>query len=163
MCNEQIGSVFSHHGILDSWSAQLSFNELITLFRPALDSNTSDWTKETASLFIDSILVGVPVPSLYIAILEDTQYIIDGFQRIKTTYDFIYGRHSFDNNKFVLGIKTFWSGKDYATLEEFNKSRITNTTMNIIIVKLKDKYSLIDLSLRINPNKGVRETLKSAQ
>ena len=57
---------------ISSWGADLSFRELITrydedeLVKPELQRHYV-WDKTEASRFIDSILLGLPVPSIFLA------------------------------------------------------------------------------------------------
>lgn len=75
---------------ISSWGADLSFREIIMMYdegellKPELQRNYV-WTKLEASRFIDSILLGLPVPSIFFAKVEDEKkLIIDGYQRIMT-------------------------------------------------------------------------------
>ncbi|UVD79372.1 DUF262 domain-containing protein [Myroides albus] len=48
------------------------------------------WEKTEASRFIESILLGLPVPSIFLAnTQDDKKLIIDGYQRIMTVYDYV--------------------------------------------------------------------------
>ena len=72
------------------------------LLKPELQRNYV-WTKLEASRFIDSILLGLPVPSIFFAKVEDEKkLIIDGYQRIMTVYDFVKGVFSGNNQSFKL-------------------------------------------------------------
>ena len=52
------------------------------------------WTKKQASRFIESILIGLPIPSLFLYKEEENRlFIADGLQRITTL-------HAFKHNKF---------------------------------------------------------------
>lgn len=61
---------------ISSWGADLSFREIIMMYdegellKPELQRNYV-WTKLEASRFIDSILLGLPVPSIFFAKVED--------------------------------------------------------------------------------------------
>ncbi len=50
------------------------------------------WEKPEASRFVESILLGLPVPSIFLANTSDSKkLIIDGYQRIMTVYDYVRG------------------------------------------------------------------------
>ena len=75
---------------INSWGADLSFREIISMYdedellKPELQRKYV-WSKVEASRFIDSILLGLPVPSVFFAKEpNETMLIIDGFQRIMT-------------------------------------------------------------------------------
>ena len=93
---------------ISSWGADLSFRELIdrydeeSLVKPELQRKYV-WDKTEASRFIDSLLLGLPVPSIFLAKTDDERMlIVDGFQRIMTVYDYIKGVFSADNRSFKL-------------------------------------------------------------
>ena len=77
---------------INSWGADMSFRELITMYeedelvKPELQRKYV-WSKDEASRFIDSILLGLPVPSIFLAKVGEQRLIIDGYQRILTVYD----------------------------------------------------------------------------
>ncbi|WP_418935164.1 DUF262 domain-containing protein [Haemophilus sp.] len=133
---------------ITSWGADLSFRELVTMYeegdllKPELQRKYV-WKKQEASRFIDSILLGLPVPSIFLAKKEDeTMLIIDGYQRIMTIYDFIKG------NKFQSTDKTFnlvkseiinerWRGKSFLELTQDEQRKIRSTTIHAIIFEQK--------------------------
>ena len=132
---------------INSWGADLSFREIISMYeedellKPELQRKYV-WTKMEASRFIDSILLGLPVPSVFFAKEPDeTMLIIDGFQRIMTVFDYVKGIFSGDGKVFKLSntenINSRWRGKAFAELEVEEKRRIRNTTIHAIIFEQK--------------------------
>lgn len=132
---------------INSWGADLSFREIINMYeedellKPELQRKYV-WTKVEASRFIDSILLGLPVPSVFFAKEpNETMLIIDGFQRIMTVYDYVNGIFSGDGKIFKLSntdnINARWRGKAFAELEIEEKRRIRNTTIHAIIFEQK--------------------------
>lgn len=132
---------------INSWGADLSFREIITMYeegellKPELQRKYV-WTKTEASRFIDSILLGLPVPSVFFAKEQnETMLIIDGFQRIMTVNDYVNGIFSGDGKVFKLSnsenINARWRGKAFAELETEEKRRIRNTTIHAIIFEQK--------------------------
>lgn len=82
---------------INSWGADLSFRELISMYeedeliKPELQRKYI-WEKPEASRFVESILLGLPVPSIFLANTSDSKkLIIDGYQRIMTVYDYVRG------------------------------------------------------------------------
>ena len=82
---------------ISSWGADLSFREIVSMYddgdliKPELQRKYV-WNKLEASRFIDSILLGLPVPSIFLAKENDeTKLIVDGYQRIMTVYDYMKG------------------------------------------------------------------------
>lgn len=132
---------------INSWGADLSFREIITMYeegellKPELQRKYV-WTRTEASRFIDSILLGLPVPSVFFAKEpNETMLIIDGFQRIMTVYDYIKGVFSGDGKIFRLSntenINARWRGRAFAELDTEEKRRIRNTTIHAIIFEQK--------------------------
>ena len=128
---------------ISSWGADLSFRELIAryddneLVKPELQRHYV-WDRVEASRFIDSVLLGLPVPSIFLAKTKDEKLlIIDGYQRLMTVRDFVKGVFSDDNSQFVLSnskkIHERWRGKSFAQLDEQDKRKIRNTTIHAII------------------------------
>lgn len=128
---------------ISSWGADLSFREIVTrytegeIIKPQLQRNYV-WDKSEASRFIDSILMGLPVPSIFLAKVADEQLlIIDGYQRIMTVYDYIRGIFSGDGKTFSLTnsekINSRWRGKAFAELTEIEQRKIRGTTIHCII------------------------------
>jgi uncharacterized protein with ParB-like and HNH nuclease domain len=149
---------------INSWGADLSFRELITMYeenelvKPELQRKYV-WDKAEASRFIESILLGLPVPSIFLANTKDEQkLIIDGFQRIMTVNDFVAGIWSKDKKIFKLSnsekINPKWKGKAYKELSDTEQRRIKSTTIHAIIFEQKSPKrgdtSLYQIFERIN-------------
>ena len=149
---------------INQWGADLSFRELITMYeeeelqKPELQRKYV-WDKVEASRFIDSILLGLPVPSIFLAnTAQEDKLIIDGFQRIMTVYDFVTGIWSKDGKIFSLSnspkITPRWKGKAFAELSPAQQKRIRSTTIHAIIFEQKapddEDTSLYQIFERIN-------------
>jgi hypothetical protein len=150
---------------ITSWGADMSFRELINMYeddellKPELQRKYV-WDKAEASRFIESILLGLPIPSIFLANTKDgNKLIIDGFQRIMTVYDYVKkGIFAKDGKVFKLvnteRINKKWRGKAFNELEEFDQKRIRQTTIHSIIFEQKhpteDDSSLYQVFERIN-------------
>lgn len=128
---------------ISSWGADLSFRELISrydedeLAKPELQRNYV-WDKTEASRFIDSVLLGLPVPSIFLAKTKDEKLlIIDGYQRFMTVRDYVKGIFSKDKSVFKLSrsekIHERWRGKAFLELSDDEQRKIRNTTIHAII------------------------------
>lgn len=128
---------------ISSWGADLSFRELISrydedeLVKPELQRNYV-WDKTEASRFIDSVLLGLPVPSIFLAKTKDEKLlIIDGYQRFMTVRDYVKGMFSKDKSVFKLSrsdkIHERWRGKAFLELSDDEQRKIRNTTIHAII------------------------------
>src|SRR5690606_21555034 len=133
---------------ITSWGADMSFRELISMYdddellKPELQRKYV-WDKPEASRFIESILLGLPIPSIFLANTPDNnKLIIDGYQRIMTVYDFVKkGVFSKDGKAFKLTntdkINHRWRGKSFNELSEFDQKKIRQTTIHAIIFEQK--------------------------
>ena len=141
---------------ISSWGADLSFRELIDryndgeLVKPELQRKYV-WDKTEASRFIDSLLLGLPVPSIFLAkTLDEKLLIVDGYQRIMTVRDYVRGIFTTDERVFKLTrserINERWRGKAYAELSDIEQRKIKNTTIHAIIF-VQDKPTAGNTSL----------------
>ena len=130
---------------ISSWGADPSVRELITQYsegdieKPELQRKYV-WNKKVASRFIESLLLGLPVPSIFLANIESTgkRLIIDGYQRIRTLHDYIHeGIWRGDDSVFRLVdsnvINKRWRNKTFEELSESDKRRLKNYTIHAII------------------------------
>lgn len=147
---------------INSWGADLSFRELITMYdeneliKPELQRKYV-WNRDEASRFIDSILLGLPVPSVFLAKVGEKRLIIDGYQRILTVHDYVNGIFSGDNKVFRLSnsemINTRWRGKAFKELSSDEQTRIKTSTIHAIIFEQKqpeDDTGMYQIFERIN-------------
>lgn len=71
------------------------------------------WSIEKQSALIESFLLNIPVPPIYLAEDEYGEYsVIDGKQRITSIYNFIHGKQRLKNLETFLEIE----GSDFASL-----------------------------------------------
>lgn len=148
---------------ITSFGTDLSFREIVLMYKdgdllkPELQRKYV-WTKNEASRFIDSILLGLPVPSIFLAkTADDKRLIVDGYQRIMTVYDFIEGTFSDDGKVFKLSnsenIHPNWRGKAYVELTEDQRRRIRTSPIHAIIFEQKqpqDDTGMYQIFERIN-------------
>ncbi|MFB2835790.1 DUF262 domain-containing protein [Floridanema evergladense] len=98
------------------------------------------WREEEASRFIESLLIGLPTPALFIAKDKFShQYIIiDGQQRLKTLQYFYKG--SFPDGKIfkLKGVIPAFDGLTYSSLPITQRRILNNTIIHCIIIS--DNY-----------------------
>ena len=82
---------------ITSYGTDIMLSQIVEMYRsgdlekPELQRNYV-WQKSEASRFIDSILLGLPVPGIFLAKTREKKFlIVDGYQRIMTVYDYITG------------------------------------------------------------------------
>jgi uncharacterized protein with ParB-like and HNH nuclease domain len=164
---EELDDAYSNDDLynINSWGADLSFRELITMYdeeellKPELQRYYV-WDKPEASRFIESILLGLPVPSIFLAnTKDDKKLIIDGYQRIMTIYDYVKkGVWRKDKKTFKLSntdkINIKYRGKSFSELPEQDQRRIKSSTIHAIVFEQKspndNDTSLYQVFERIN-------------
>lgn len=164
---EELNDNYSNDDLynINSWGADLSFRELITMYeedellKPELQRYYV-WEKPEASRFIESILLGLPVPSVFLAnTTDDKKLIIDGYQRIMTVYDYVKeGIWRKDGKVFRLSntdkINVRFRNKSFKELDEKDQRRIKSTTIHAIMFEQKapndNDTSLYQVFERIN-------------
>lgn len=115
------------------------------------------WTTKIASRFIESILLDLPLPSIFLAKNEDGRFlVIDGLQRLTTLFKYIFEGIK-DGKVFKLStskdIRKEWRGKAFNELDTEDQRRIRNKLLHAIIVEQKEPTNFNGLYLifeRIN-------------
>jgi hypothetical protein len=116
------------------------------------------WDMTRASLFIDSLLIGLPIPSIFLGkSKEDEKYIvIDGQQRLKSVYYFMLGEFISTGKKQIFSLRNLhgreWNGKTYAELDVKFKRRIRNAVLNTTVIEDIDSKPRVvhDIFQRLN-------------
>lgn len=113
------------------------------------------WPMPKASRFIESLLLGLPVPGIFLAREENNLLVIDGQQRLKTLQFFFKGRFADTGREFRLtNLKSRFNGLIYDELEEGDRQRLEDYTIHATIVQQDepddDKSSIIHLFERLN-------------
>ncbi|UUX35217.1 DUF262 domain-containing protein [Fundicoccus culcitae] len=148
---------------ISSWGADMTFRELTLMYsegdlvKPELQRKFV-WTIDEASRFIDSILLGLPVPSIFLAVdTDEKRLIVDGYQRIMSVNDFFRGIFTNTEKVFRLSnknnINKKWRGKTFDELTTEEKRRIRTTTIHAIIFEQKhpkDDTGMYQIFERIN-------------
>lgn len=93
------------------------------------------WDAKKASLLIESVLMNIPVPMIYLAANSDGKVnVIDGQQRLTSLFSFIEGKFP-DGSVFKLtGLKvlTHLKGLTFAQLDETDQDKISEYTLRTI-------------------------------
>jgi uncharacterized protein with ParB-like and HNH nuclease domain len=101
------------------------------------------WRQPEASKFIESLLLGLPVPGVFFATEPESnkQLVIDGQQRLKTLLFFFDGYFNPrpDEAKqrvfFLTKVQKPFEGKTYKTLEENDRIRLETSIIHATVVK----------------------------
>lgn len=116
------------------------------------------WDINRASLFIDSLLIGLPIPSIFLGKTrkDESFLVIDGQQRLKSIYFFLNGKFQTRGSLRPFRLKNLverpWNNQTYEELEETYKRRFRNAILNTTIVEDIDINPKIihDLFHRLN-------------
>lgn len=103
------------------------------------------WSQRHASRFIESLLMGLPIPSIFLYREADTNQhlVIDGQQRLRTLQAFYEG--SFGERKFRLtGVMEPWNGKTYEELEPSDQLKIDDSVVHAIIFRQDKPDDVLD-------------------
>ena len=94
------------------------------------------WELSQASRFIESLLLGLPVPGIFLSKEPETQklLVIDGQQRLKSLQNFYGGR--FKDKKFALrNVQKKFEGQTYKELSEEDKRILADSILHATIVR----------------------------
>ena len=115
------------------------------------------WTLRQASRFIESLLLGLPVPGIFLARESDSQklIVIDGHQRLRTL-QFFYNVDFKERGKgFSLkDVQEQFEGKNYKTLSESDRIKLDDSIIHATVVKQEepseDQSSIYHIFERLN-------------
>ncbi|AFY68736.1 protein of unknown function DUF262 [Thalassoporum mexicanum PCC 7367] len=106
------------------------------------------WTEETASRFIESCLMQIPLPSCYFA--EDgnrNHLVIDGLNRINSVYRFIKNEFAFTGLTVYPELNNLY----FKDLDPIIQKQIKTYTIRCIVFRNKnDRFLLVDVVNRVN-------------
>ena len=94
------------------------------------------WSQNEASKFVESLLLGLPVPGIFLYKESDSSrhLVIDGQQRLKSLLAYFDG--TFKERKFRLsGLKSQWDGLTFDDLDEDDRVRLEDAVMHTTIFK----------------------------
>ena len=115
------------------------------------------WKLKEASRFIESLLLGLPVPGIFLSKETETQklLVIDGQQRLRTIQYFYNGTFKPTNKKFALdGISEQFNDKTYNSLSDEERRRLDDSIIPATVIKQdlpsEDQDSIYQIFERLN-------------
>lgn len=99
------------------------------------------WPIKQASRFIESLLLGLPVPGIFLSKEVETNklLVIDGQQRLTTLRAFFEGLFPSSRREFSLvDVQSEFEGKTYKTLEEQDRRALEDSIIHATVVKQSD-------------------------
>lgn len=102
------------------------------------------WRRAQMDKFIESLLLGFPVPGIVLVQQVDKRYLVlDGQQRLSTLAAFYSG--TYDGQTFSLkNVATDYQGLTYGTLSDSQRRMLDNTFIQAIIVKTDGTPASLD-------------------
>jgi hypothetical protein len=94
------------------------------------------WTASRMEQFVESLLLGWPIPSIFLVLEPDQRYLVlDGQQRL-TTLQAFYGGYFPDGREFRLkDVAEHLQQATYATLNQESRRRLNNTFIQAIVIE----------------------------
>lgn len=139
------------------WVSNRSFGELIDMYNsreivvPDMQRSFV-WDSTKCSRLIESIIMGLPIPPLFLLEVDDNKYeLIDGFQRLTALSNYVSGRQwNFreDQQKRVIASKLSSkvapeiAGKTFENLDNSFKTKIKRSTIPLIEFRQLDPLNL---------------------
>lgn len=104
------------------------------------------WTKKQKDRFIESLLLGFPIPGIFLVEQPGKKYLVlDGQQRLRTLKDFVAGTDSVTERTFRLtgiGDESRFYGKAFGDLDEPDRDLLLNTFLQVTIVVPREAGNL---------------------
>lgn len=127
------------------WLRKLKRKQLIT--NPEFQRNLI-WKPEQKSLFIESVLLNIPLPPLYVnQSLEGKYIIVDGLQRTTTLEEFVDNNFALTN----LRVLTELNGRRFDDLSESYRTKIEDKKLFIYVIRPSVPLQMVyDIFHRIN-------------
>jgi len=112
------------------------------------------WTKPQADHFIESLLLGLPVPGIFLVKEANGKHLVlDGQQRLKTLDSFYAGL--FQGKEYKLeNVQEKWRDKTYKTLHADDRRRLDDSIIHATVVRqdepTEDQSSIYLIFERLN-------------
>lgn len=114
------------------------------------------WSRAISSRFVESLLLGLPVPGIFLYRMEDDRYqVIDGQQRVKSLQHFYAGK--FDDKPFSLvKLESKFNGLTIEDLDGRDRRRLNDSIIHATVIR-QDKpddngSSKFSIFQRLNTN-----------
>lgn len=133
--------------IVSKFTEKLEDSDKAELFVPDYQRDLV-WSDEQQSRFIESILLNLPIPYLYVADVNEGEdegriEIVDGSQRIRTLVRFLNSEFTLENLKLLPDLNGF-SFKDFITSRQLRFKRKTMRMIELIEVDEEARRQLFD-------------------
>lgn len=147
---------------ISSYGADYAVDSLVkrindgSIYIPSFQCNFL-WNMTKASRFIESLLLGFPVPGIFLSRERETQrlMVIDGHHRLLTLQYFYKGIFEPTNKKFALhGVLPEFEGATYDSLKDEDRRRLDDSILHATVVRQEmpfgDDSSIYHIFERLN-------------
>lgn len=136
-----------------TYSAQdfLQWRDSQTLVLTPKFQRRSVWTTPARSFFIDTILRGMPVPPIYVRVIQSEdrkkslKEIIDGQQRLLAVLDFVEGKYRLSRT-----LDAPWRGSSFEALSEEQQTQVVTYGFSAESFKGISDAQVLDIFSRLN-------------
>lgn len=117
------------------------------------------WDSARQSRLIESIILGLPIPSIFVAEGADGRLeVVDGSQRIRTLSAFLKGELELQSLEKVTRL----NGLRYSDLDESRKRKFGNTAISVIVLsEAANEDTRNDLFERINKGSDILRNMET--
>lgn len=109
------------------------------------------WSNGARSFFIDTLLREMPIPPIYLRVVQDTKRlrvtreVIDGQQRISAILDFIDGKYRLRGS-----LDADWKGKTFDELSTTEQKRVVGSTFTSEVFQGISDLEVLEMFARLN-------------
>lgn len=160
--DEEIQDLFPERYSISSYGADYVVDSLVKriksedIYIPSFQRQFI-WSPKQASSFIESLLLGLPVPGIFLSKDEDTKklVVIDGQQRLRSLEYFYEGFFPTSYKQFTLiGVQKKYEGKSYKTLDPEDRRQLDDSIIHATIIRQEspsqDNTSVYHIFQRLN-------------
>jgi hypothetical protein len=114
------------------------------------------WTQSQASRLVESFLLGLPVPGIFLYKDRDSEnlLVIDGQQRLRSIAAYFKGRFPATNKAFTLQkTREPWANKAFEDLSDKDKGQLKNSVLRATVIQQldpRDDTSVFHIFERLN-------------
>lgn len=110
------------------------------------------WTDKRKSKFIESVILGIPIPYIFFADVDGRYEIVDGSQRVRTLHAFLHNEFALQD----LEKLTLLNGFCFKDLDTIRQRRVKKKSLKMIALSEKtDPEARFDLFERINTGSDI--------
>jgi hypothetical protein len=115
------------------------------------------WAEKRKSKFIESIILGIPIPYIFFADVDGRYEIVDGSQRVRTLHAFLHNKLQLQGLEKLILLNDFY----FKDLSIVRQRRIKNKSLKMIALSEKtDPEARFDLFERINTGSDELEAIE---